>query len=478
MKHKKYWISLLFCFIFLVVSTAAFTSEKTNLIQYGKGYRFEENGWIFIHIEGDPYERGYQHGYLSAAELQEILRTVQFIVPFNTGMEWQFFVDTADRLFTKFIDPELVEEMRGIADGATAAGTPLSFKEILAWNGYEELIGYWWPTKAQETYNKIEMPEKEHCSAFIATGSITTNHNIVIAHNSWNDFVCGQFMNFILEIVPSQGNRILMQSSPGFIDSFADFFITGAGIVGVETTIGGFNVYEENEAPEFYRARKAMQYGNSLDDFVAIMKKQNNGGYANSWLLGDIKSGEIMRFELGLKFFNIERKKDGYFIGINAAFDDRIRNLECVGSNFVDIRKPSGSRRVRLTQLMNEYKGKIDIDVAQKILADHYDVYLEKEKPGYRTIDSHYYLDAFEYVSTSGTHPVPFEPFGTLDGKVTDSNLAQQFAFWGRWGNSSGMEFNATQFINEHPQWEHLTGYLKDRPSQPWTFFQAGKIPE
>ena len=143
MKHKKCWISLLFCLILLVVSTTAFTSEKTNLIQYGKGYRFEENGWIFIHIEGDPYERGYQHGYLSTAELQEILRTVQFIVHFNTGMEWQFFVDTADRLFTKFIDPELVEEMRGIADGATAAGTPLSFKEILAWNGYEELIGYW-----------------------------------------------------------------------------------------------------------------------------------------------------------------------------------------------------------------------------------------------------------------------------------------------------------------------------------------------
>ncbi len=478
MDRKKYWLFLLFCILLITISLSTGASENKTFIRYDKGYRFEKNGWVFIHIEGNPYERGYQHGYLAAPEIKDILRAVQYITPFNTGMEWQFFVDAAERMFSKFIDPEFVEEMKGIADGATAAGTPVSYAEILAWNGYEELIGYWWPLAAQETYAKIDIPEKEHCSAFIATGSMTTDRKIVIAHNSWNDFICGQFINLILDIVPSQGNRMFMQSSPGYIDSFSDFFITGAGIVGVETTIGGFNTYKADESPEFYRVRKAMQYGNTLDDFVTIMKKQNNGGYANSWLLGDIKSGEIMRFELGLKFFNVERKKDGYFIGFNAALDNRIRNLECVGSNFVDIRKPSGARRVRLTQLMNEYKGKIDIEVAQKILADHYDVYLQKEKPGYRTVDSHYYLDAFEFVNTTGTHPVPYEPFGALDGKVTDSDLARQFAFWGRWGNSSGMEFNATQFINEHPQWEHLIGYLKDRPSQPWTLFQSGELPE
>jgi len=39
-------------------------------------------------------------------------------------------------------------------------------------------------------------------------------------------------------------------------------------------------------------ARKALQYSNSLDDFVAIMRR-NNGGYANTWLIGHIKTGEI-----------------------------------------------------------------------------------------------------------------------------------------------------------------------------------------
>src|SRR5690606_39287707 len=68
-----------------------------------------------------------------------------------------------------------------------------------------------------------------------------------------------------------------------------------------------------DEAPEFLRLRKAVQYAESLDDFVAIMEQDNNGGYANSWLLGDQKSGEIMRFELGLKFSSVDRTDNGYF---------------------------------------------------------------------------------------------------------------------------------------------------------------------
>ena len=43
-----------------------------------------------------------------------------------------------------------------------------------------------------------------------------------------------------------------------------------------------------------------MQYGNDIDTWVELMQKHNNGGYANSWLLGDLKTDEIARFEQGL----------------------------------------------------------------------------------------------------------------------------------------------------------------------------------
>jgi hypothetical protein len=201
------------------------------------------------------------------------------------------------------------------------------------------------------------------------------------------------------------------------------------------------------------------------------MKKQNNGGYANGWLLADVNTGEIMLFELGLKYSNIERKKDGYFIGFNAPQDPRIRNIECSGTGYTDIRTAMGARRVRLTELMQQHYGKVDVEMGKKILADHYDVYLKINNPCSRTVEGHYELDPFEYWQARE----PFRPAGAVDGKVVDSDLAKELSFWARWGSSSGMAFDAKNFLDEHVQWSYLEEYLKDRPSQPWTLFRAGQ---
>jgi hypothetical protein len=58
-----------------------------------------------------------------------------------------------------------------------------------------------------------------------------------------------------------------------------------------------------------------------------------------------------------------------------------------------------------------------------------------------------------------------------------DSDMAKTLSFWARWGNSCGMPFDAEEFLAEQIQWSHLEGYLKDRPSQPWTMFKAGETP-
>ncbi len=476
MKVKKLFsglVILLLVSLLLLIpqSCARKPAIKSNFIQSGMAYRFDRNGWVYLHIEGKPYERGYQHGYLLSPEIKEIMRSLKYLTYWNTGKKWEFFVDAARRMHAKFIDKEYLDEIKGIAAGATAAGTRVSWQEILAWNAYEELTDYWWPN---ELAGKYFGGNQGHCSAFLAAGSATKDGKIVMAHNSWSEFEIGQFFNLILDIQPSQGHRIFMQSAPGFIDSFSDFFVTDAGIMGTETSIGGFSQYDPNEAPEYFRVRKAMQYADNLDQFVKIMKKQNNGGYANSWLLADVNTGEIMRFELGLKYYNVERKKDGYFIGFNVPLDPRIRNLECSNTGYADIRRHQGGRQVRLTQLMEKYHGRIDAEIGKKILADHYDVYLKKNNPCSRTVDGHYELDAREYMSQPG-RPLPFQPRGTFDGKVMDSELAKNLSFFARWGNSSGMPFDAEKFLEEHIQWSHLKGYLKDRPSQPWTLFSAAE---
>ena len=72
--------------------------------------------------------------------------------------------------------------------------------------------------------------------------------------------------NIVLDLNPSEGHRFIMQTSPCWIWSGTDFFVTAKGIIGTETTIGGFISYENN-IPISCRIRNAMQYGNNLDDY-------------------------------------------------------------------------------------------------------------------------------------------------------------------------------------------------------------------
>ena len=65
------------------------------------------------------------------------------------------------------------------------------------------------------------------------------------------------FPNVIQDIVPSHGHRILWQTTPGWIHSGTDFFLTSAGIAGSETTIGEFEGFDTNGVPEFVRMRRA-----------------------------------------------------------------------------------------------------------------------------------------------------------------------------------------------------------------------------
>lgn len=452
----------------LLMCSTCVTAANMTYSPDGKGYRFEKDGWTYLHIEGAPYERGYQHGYLMAPELAEVLDTIRYITYHDTGMELDYFIDAAMEMYPQNIDDEFIYEMHGIADGAQAAGTDISFDEVLGWNSYKELVGYWWPKMKPEAYQKMAM-ETDSCSAFIATGDYTEDGGIVLAHSSWTAFERAHFFDLIADVQPEDGNRILMQTAPALLDSSTDYLVTGAGLMIAETTISGFNQYKADMSPAFYRLRNAAQYADSLDEFVSIMNRNRSGGFANSWLVGDLNSGEIMRFEQGLKFYNVSRTDNGYFVGANSAEDPRIRNLECSGLDPTDIRNPVSARMVRLPKLMEEYKGKITPETGKIILSDQYDEWLEMINPSTRTVEGAYWLDSNPYPNRP-----PFKPMGSYDGKVTDSGMAGNMSFEARWGTPSGLAFDADAFLKKHPQWGYLEGYIKSFPARSWNVFTIG----
>ena len=429
--------------------------------------RHEREGWIYLRVTGAPRERGFQHGYLLAPQIESSLRASRIDWEYKSGMEWGWLVQEGEKMFLGHIEKELLAELDGIVEGLTAAGVKSSRAEIVTYNGLIELDGYWWPKMKDSLAVRSPDRPKQSCSSFIATGSMTSDGRIVLGHNTMTSYAPAD-CNIILDIVPDSGHRILMQASPGWIHSGTDFFITNAGLIGSETTIGGFSGFDKSGVPEFVRMRSAAQEASNIDEWCAIMRKGNNGGYANAWLLGDIKTNEIARLELGLKHVGFERTRDGYYVGSNIAENSKILRME-TNSHETDIRISDVARRVRWKQLMSQNRGKITAELAEAFEGDHYDTYLEQARFGSRSLCAHW-----EFETTDPSSPA-FDPYGTVDGKVVDSQMAKQMSFAARWGSGCGTPFDAAKFLARHPQFEWMTEILRSRGSYSWTVFKAGE---
>ncbi|HXW61011.1 MAG TPA: C45 family peptidase [Candidatus Acidoferrales bacterium] len=439
-----------------------------------KGYRFERDGWVYVHLEGTPYDVGYQHGYLLATEIADAFAAIRLEMTHDTGRDWNFFRRAAHTMLWPRIDPEYQFELKGIVDGLHAKDAKLDLDDIVAFNAFSELPDYyvpWLNTQAHRAMPSPNLEAFEHCSAFVATGSWTKDHGIVMAHSNWTTYIEGARWRIIFDIIPRSGYRILMDGFPGVIASDDDFGVNSSGLMITETTIGNFHGWDPNGKAEFVRARKAMQYADSIDSYMKIMLEGNNGGYANDWLLGDRKTGEIARFELGLKHTKVWRTSDGYFSGANFPTDpDLIKEETSFDPN--DPASGPNARRIRWDQLLNGNKGKIDSALAEAFLADHYDTFAKKEGANRRTLCGHGDMQA---ETLPGSSSPPFDPYGAVQGKVIDSRMAASMSFLARIGHPCGIRFDAAKFLANHPEFSWQSPVLLDLVAGPWTEFRIGE---
>jgi hypothetical protein len=432
--------------------------------------RFERNGWVYVRLAGPPARLGYQHGYLLAPEIKALLGVLKPFLAHETKHDWQFYREASERILWPKIDNEFQAEIDGIVAGLNARGVQADRWDIVALNALEELPYYYVPWLDKQQGRAASTHSPGNCSAFIATGSYTKDRRIVMGHNNWTNYATGSRWNVVFDLRPEHGNRIIMDGLPGVITSDDDFGINSAGIMVTETTITGFELFDPQGSPEFYRSRKALQYAGSIDDYVRIMLDGNNGGYANDWLVGDNKTGEIALFELGLKEHSLRRTKDGYFVGSNFPVDPELTRKE---TNFDtnDRRSSPNARRARWEQLVAQYKGRIDAEVAKQMEADTYDVIEKKSTPDERT------LCGCVDVSARG---IPewdwgkFFPGGTVQAKAVDAAMADRMEFWAAMGHPCGANFVAADYLKQHPEYEWMRGLLQDMPSRPWTKFASG----
>jgi len=296
---------------------------------FGSAYRYDDKGWIFVHIEGKPYERGYQYGYLVA---DEIVAYIQKLGVRQNRQDMEAGWNTVRFMTQAFMlnryDEEYQIEMKGIADGANHAGArfkgrPLDVVDIAGINSIIDLGQMRSALRVTpnatsginflKTEDEMLLDEEyAKCSALAATGSATEDGRFVFGQIfMWNGYT-GVHWNVITDLVPDEGHRLVYHTFPGGIHSGADFYINDAGIVIGETTVAQ-TPYNDEGTPQSNRIRKAMQYSDSIDDVVKIMTTRNNGQYTNEWPFADGKTDEVGIFLLGTYKWRLWRSSEGDF---------------------------------------------------------------------------------------------------------------------------------------------------------------------
>jgi hypothetical protein len=456
--------------VFLVVGPSGLARAGSDAALLKGSSRSEKDGWIYVHLEGPPESIGYQHGYLLADEVADLLRVVKPFLERTTGHGWSFYRDASKRMLWKGVDAEYRREIDGIVLGLAAKGVEADRWDLVALNAIMELPYYYVPWLDKKEGKKPEVHAPGNCSAFIATGSFTKDGRIVMGHNNWTGYVIGTRWNVIFDLVPEEGQRLLMDGMPGVITSDDDFAVNDAGLLVTETTITQFEGWDPEGKPEFVRSRKAMQYGRSIDDFARIMLDGNNGGYANDWLVGDTKTGEVAQLELGLKEHTLKRTKDGCFVGSNFPEGEALIRLE-TKFDPKDEKSSPNARRKRWGQLVLENKGKIDVEVGKAMETDVFDAFEGKAGANERT------LTGVVETSPRGVPQWdwgPYYPGGTVQSKVVDAAMAGRMEFWAAIGHHNAPDFIAEDFLKARPEYGWMKGLLKDLRARPWSKFSSG----
>jgi hypothetical protein len=435
-----------------------FQPDPVSVERYGPAYRYPQAGWIVLHTEGAPYERGYQHGRLLAPEIAAFLRCFAAIQSPQAPVDgWKITRSLVNALFVRRYEKEYLEEMKGIADGATAAGArfdgrPVDLVDIVALNSWPEfetlnsalgatptgLEGLRFP---HQPLKPMPASKPMHCSAFAATGPATRDGKVVFGHITMFGLYPSLFYNVWLDVKPTAGHRVLMQTYPGGIQSGLDYYLNDAGILVCETTIKQTRFDIQGKALGS-RIRQALQYADSIDRAAEVLTIANNGLYTNEWLLADVKTNEIAMFELGTaktKLYRSSKKEwfggtEGFYWGCNNTKDLDVR-LETIPSvhdapaNMVW--RPSDRDKTWL-RLYHEYKGKMDADFGR----------------------------------IAFTTP-PVAAYHSLDAKYTTTDMAKKLQTWALFGPPLGRTWEPTR--------EERQKYPEVRPlvTNPWTILHT-----
>lgn len=391
----------------IATKNGGYLIERTHLENYP---------WV-LGLQGLPYDMGYQHGYL----LAELIRKTAsgFLTPtyaqfggwqpdsgkapsmaqVNSGRETLFSI--YQRYFEPNLQhqaPDLLDEMKGIADGVRDAGTEIPRQDILIGNcipEITELLFYLPDTDPSQTESGVE---SKGCSDCVTWGKATVNGNLL--HGTNYDYATFGVLHKgigVAIVKPEIGNAFLAQCLAGMVGYYRG--MSTAGITTGEPTSDSADrdIKNNGRIPHAMHMRKLIQFSNNVEDAINIMNDLK-GTTGFNHVVADSKTNEVVDIETSCtKLGVVQPGKDldalwscnqsvaypGFngYEGDNLVFDqlrywkadiNQVKDIEswqAVARAETDKRTYSWQRFEKLENLVREHHGNIDIDKMIGILS-------------------------------------------------------------------------------------------------------------
>eukprot|EP00658_Telonema_sp_P-2_P025232 TRINITY_DN20161_c0_g1_i2.p1 TRINITY_DN20161_c0_g1~~TRINITY_DN20161_c0_g1_i2.p1 ORF type:complete len:367 (+),score=67.34 TRINITY_DN20161_c0_g1_i2:243-1343(+) len=130
------------------------------------------------------------------------------------------------------------------------------------------------------------------CSALFKL--LPNNSDLVFGHTTWDHFTMMGPRMLKSYDYGNPGGKVTMSSSPAFLSSIDDFYLTSNQLAVIETTNGNFNdrlwdVLSTRSALSWLRVSVANLLAESIHEWGALFAVNNSGTYCDQWMVFDMK---------------------------------------------------------------------------------------------------------------------------------------------------------------------------------------------
>ena len=290
-------------------------------------------------VSGSPEEMGRAQGAQASDLIHSMLADYRSFVHGASGLRWEEAVARArDYLpYSQAAFPDLVQEVRGIAEGAGA-----SFEEIWLLNCYEEVA---------------EDQKLMACTTVAVNGEVTADGHVYLAHNE--DWISVDRKHVYLVRARPEGAPAFLGMSYGALLCNIGFNAAGIGV-------GINSVYPRDVRagiPRILVSRAILSATDLPGAIEACVPENRAGGYNHLLAEG---GGAIVSVESSATRHETLRAADGWLAHTNHYRSERMQAVEAPGAY-----ASSHARLKRAEGLVRGRQGPITRDDLQAILRDH-----------------------------------------------------------------------------------------------------------